>query len=401
MSQRVFVTGMGIMSSIGENVEETLKSLKASRSGIGPIHHLKTIHKDLFVAGEINRSLKDLRDLAGVQSDSFTRGTLLGMLAAKEALSSSGIDLTETTTTTGLISSTSVAGMSRTELYYKELFEKNDHIDCIDTHDCGDSTSRIAEYLGIHSFLTTISTACSSAANAIMLGARMIKSGQLGRVVAGGTDALSAFTLNGFNTLMILDKQWCSPFDEERRGLNLGEGAAYLVLESEEEVKRTGKKVLAELSGYGNANDAYHQTASSPEGLGATLSISKALKVAGLSPSEIDYINVHGTGTANNDLSEGIALINIFADSIPKFSSTKAFTGHTLAPAGSIEAVISILSMQQETIFPNLNFSKPMKEFNLIPVTELTEGVRLNHILSNSFGFGGNCSSLIFSKYGA
>jgi 3-oxoacyl-[acyl-carrier-protein] synthase II len=397
MSQKIYVTGIGIISSIGENVVETLASLQECRTGIGPIRHLQTLHKQEFVVGEINRSLKTLRDMAGVKSDSFTRGALLGMIAAREAVQSVSLpDLKSPRT--GLISSTSVAGMSRTELYYKELFEKKEHLDCIDTHDCGDSTERIADYLGISGFVTTISTACSSAANAIMLGARLIKSGRLDRVVVGGTDALSKFTLNGFNTLMILDKQWCSPFDEERRGLNLGEGAAYLLLESEEEVRRTGKPILAELRGYANANDAFHQTASSPEGIGATLSISKALTVAGMVPGDISYINAHGTGTANNDLSEGIALINIFGEHVPPFSSTKAFTGHTLAPAASIEAVISILSMQHKTIFPNLNYRQPMKEFNLVPVTQLAIGVTLNSVLSNSFGFGGNCSSLIFSS---
>jgi len=396
MSPKIYVTGTGIISALGDNVPETFRSLSELRSGVGPIRHLQTVHENEFVAGEVNKSLKALGGMLGVNNRAYTRGAMLGMIAAQEAVLSSGIgDINEVRT--GLVSSTSVAGMSLTELHYKELFEKTDHLSCIDSHDCGDSTVHIANLLGITCFMTTISTACSSAANAIMLGARLIKSGKLDRVVVGGTDALSKFTLNGFNTLMILDKQWCSPFDEERRGLNLGEGAAYLVLESEEEIKRTGKQPLAELRGYGNANDAYHQTASSPEGLGATLAISKALDTAGMKASEIDYINVHGTGTANNDLSEGTALLNIFGEQMPDFSSTKSYTGHTLAPAASIEAVISILSLQHQIIFPNLNFSKPMKEFNLVPVVKLKKGVHLNAILSNSFGFGGNCSSLIFS----
>ncbi len=400
MQTRVFITGSGIISAIGQNVDETLSSLRACRTGIRKIKHLQTVHRDEFVAGEIDLSLDELMHKLGVYSESYTRGSLLGMIAAREAVTSAGLkDINEART--GLISSTSVAGMTRTERYYKELFENTKHLGCIDTHDCGDSTLHIAADLGITCFITTISTACSSAANAIMLGARMIKSGKLDRVVVGGTDALSKFTLNGFHTLMILDREWCSPFDDQRRGLNLGEGAAYLVLESEAEVKRSGKPVLAELRGYGNANDAFHQTASSPEGFGATLAIRKALAVAAMEPSEVDYINAHGTGTPNNDLSEGTALIKVFGDRAPLFSSTKAYTGHTLAPAAGIEAVISLLSLKHNVVFPNLNYQNPMKEFSLVPVTGLLEGVKLDTILSNSFGFGGNCSSLIFSKASA
>jgi 3-oxoacyl-[acyl-carrier-protein] synthase-1 len=194
-------------------------------------------------------------------------------------------------------------------------------------------------------YLATVSTACSSSANAILLGTRLIKHGFLDRVVVGGTDALTLFTLNGFNSLMILDHDRCRPFDNTRNGLNLGEGAAYLVLESGDAAKKEGKKPLCEIKGYGNACDAYHQTASSPEGHGAFISMKHALDVAGLEPNDIAYINTHGTGTRNNDLSEGTAIQRLFGDNIPKCSSTKAFTGHTLGAAGAIEAVICVISL--------------------------------------------------------
>jgi 3-oxoacyl-(acyl-carrier-protein) synthase len=265
------------------------------------------------------------------------------------------------------------------------------------SHDPGDSSHKIADAIGLKGFVTTISTACSSAANAMMLGARMISSGVMDRVIVGGTDALSKFTINGFKTLMILSDEDNTPFDNHRKGLNLGEAAAYLVLESDEVIKKENKKVLAYLSGYGNANDAFHQTASSENGEGATLAMQKALKVSGLNPEDIDYINVHGTATGNNDLSEGRAIINVFGDKVPEFSSTKPYTGHTLAAAGAIEAVYSILALQNGVIFPNLNFKTPMAEFNLIPQISLKKK-EIRHVLSNSFGFGGNCSTLIFSK---
>jgi len=227
----------------------------------------------------------------------------------------------------------------------------------------------------------------------------MIKNGLLDRVVAGGIESLTRYHMNGFNTLMILDKEPCKPFDDNRRGLNLGEGAAFLVLESEELVKKSGKKVLAELTGYGNSCEAFHQTASTPEGKGAYAAMKEALDRSGLKATDIDYVNAHGTGTDNNDLSEGRAIEKLFGDNIPKVSSTKAYTGHTTSAAGGVEAVLSVLAIQNNMVFPNLNFETQMKELNFRPVTELLEGVKVDHVLSNSFGFGGNNSALIFSRY--
>ncbi len=385
-----------MISAIGNNVPESFASLSNSKTGIGKINHLTTRYKDEFLAGEIKLSNQQLADMVGDHNPALNRNSYIAMIAAKEAVINSGID-TKDGMRTGVISSTTVAGMSKTELYYKELFENDEHLEVLDTHDCGDSTERIADYIGNVDYVTTISTACSSAANAIMLGSRMIKHGLLDRAVVGGVDALSKFTFNGFNTLMILDREWCKPFDENRKGLNLGEGAAFLVIEGEEALKKRGGKALAEIVGYANTNDAYHQTASSPEGYGATLAIRQALEMSGLKPSDIDYINMHGTGTPNNDLSESMATVAVFGDNVPKFSSTKAFTGHTLAAAASIEAVISVLSLQHNMIFPNLNFSTPIAEMNLVPETTLINAP-VNTVLSNSFGFGGNCSSLIFKK---
>ncbi|MFO0321018.1 MAG: beta-ketoacyl-[acyl-carrier-protein] synthase family protein [Bacteroidota bacterium] len=396
MSQRIYITGIGMISAIGNNVAESFLSLSHSKTGIGKINYLPTRYKDEFLAGEIKLSNTDLKDLVKDNSPDLNRNSYLAMLAAKEAVLHSGID-TKDGLRTGVISSTTVAGMGKTEMFYKEMFEKDDNLNVLDTHDCGDSTERIADYIGDVDYITTISTACSSAANAIMLGCRMIKHGLLDRAIVGGVDALSKFTFNGFNTLMILDKEWCKPFDENRKGLNLGEGAAFLVIEGENALIKRNGKALSEIIGYANANDAYHQTASSPEGYGATLAINQAITMSGLTPQDIDYINMHGTGTPNNDLSESIATKKVFGNQVPKFSSTKAFTGHTLAAAASIEAVISTLSLQHQLIFPNLNFKTPITETHLVPVTALLK-TPINSILSNSFGFGGNCSSLIFKK---
>ena len=396
MTGRVFVTGIGIICAIGKNVSETLASLQDSRPGISHISILETVHRGELPVGEIKLTNPELAARAGVTNlDMQTRTSLLGLIAASEALDNAGIDPKDKNYRTGVISASTVGGMDRTEIDYRNYHLGAPYNHFVLTHDCGYSTEMIATSLGFHDMVSTISTACSSSANSIMFGARLIRHGLLDRVVAGGTDALSKFTLNGFNTLMILDKQPCRPFDKSRVGLNLGEGAAFLVLESEEAL--AGRTPLCELSGYANANDAYHQTASSPDGYGPYLSMRQAMDVSGLNPGMIDYINAHGTGTDNNDLTEGIAIERIFGDKVPLVSSTKPFTGHTLGAAGAVEAVISILSIRSSNIFPNLNFREKMDELHFEPVREIRRNTPLRNVLSNSFGFGGNDSTLIFS----
>ncbi len=396
MTKGIAVTGMGIVSALGMGVERNLSALLAGQSGISYPTVLKTRHCHLPV-GEIKFTDEDLAaQLKLAANHTFTRGALLGCLAAREALDQAGISENELSPV-GFISATSVGGMDSTEKYFNSFEKEETHRKFIQAQHPGFTTGRIKNFLGTGGFTTTISTACSSSANAIMLGARMIKAGQLKRVVVGGTDPLSKFTLNGFNSLKILSSQACMPFDEHRSGLNLGEGAAYLVLEADDCLG--DKKILGRVTGYGNANDAFHQTASSETGEGAFLAMQKAINGAGISNVQIDYINAHGTATQNNDLSEGRALIRIFEDSLPPLNSTKAYTGHTLAAAGAVEAVFSLLSLQQQTIFSCLNFRDPMAETGIKPVTGLTNK-NLKHILSNSFGFGGNCTSLIFSNNG-
>ena len=398
MSKGVAITGMGIISAIGNNVAENYDALINERKGITRVDNVETIQRDEIMVGEGKFTNNEfIAQLNLPPENNYSRTAMLGVIAAKEAIASAGItDIKKYKT--GIVSGTSVGGMDMTEKYYYEYLTDKETQKYIESHHAGDSTQKIAEQLGLEeSLVTTISTACSSAANAIMLGARLIKSGKLDRVVVGGADCLSKFTINGFKTLMILSDTFNTPFDENRKGLNLGEAAAFLVLESDTVVKAENKKVLAYVKGYGNANDAFHQTASSDNGDGATLAMEKALNVADLKPMEIDYINAHGTATGNNDLSEGRAILRIFGEEMPEFSSTKAYTGHTLAAAGAIEAVYSVLALQNNIIFPNLNFKTPMKEFSMVPQTELKKK-ELNTVLSNSLGFGGNCSTVIFSK---
>ena len=307
----------------------------------------------------------------------------MGILALREALTEAGLpDLTGIP----LISGTTVGGMDKTEQTFPAYSP---------LHDCGASTDAIAAHFGGAPFATTLSTACSSAANAVIFGANLIRSGQADIVAVGGSESLSDFHLHGFGSLMILDTAPCRPFDATRAGLNLGEGAAFLILESDASVRRRGAASLAVLSGFGNACDAFHQTASSENGEGAFLAMQKALRMAGLRPEDIDYVNAHGTGTPNNDASESAALRRVFGDALPPISSTKAFTGHTTSASGSIEAVFCLLALREGFIPAQLNWTTADPAC-IVP--SLGGPASLKHILCNAFGFGGNDSSLLISR---
>jgi 3-oxoacyl-[acyl-carrier-protein] synthase-1 len=393
---------MGMITAIGGTVAANLDSLLQQQSGLGFTRFIDTIYKEVLPVAEVKYSNEELAQMAGVPGrPEYTRTTLLGLVAIQEALQQAGIhDLQQEPL--GFINASTVGGMCDTEKVYFDIIDpakEGAFLRYIDTLDCADCTQRIADRIGITGYITTISTACSSSANALMYGARLIKQGLAHRVICGGTEALTGFTINGFNSLKNIDKQACRPFDHNRNGLNLGEGAAYLVLESETLVRQNGTRVLAELSGYCNSNEAFHPTAPSPEGDGAYAAMKEALAMSGRSIGQVQYINVHGTATWPNDLSEGRALERLFGNQVPPFSSTKPFTGHALAAAGAIEAIYSVLAIQHQLVFPNLNFSEKMEELSIVPETRLLEGQAVETVISNSFGFGGNNASLVISKY--
>ena len=400
----IAITGEGIVSAIGLNKQEVLQALQEGRTGIGEMKYLQSIHHELPV-GEVDLSNEQMKKMLGIPSEQMmSRTSLLGMLAIDQALKEAYVDVESLRARKAdgkplrivLVSGTTVGGMDITELCFDQL-EKQKSVEFLQHHDCGNSTRLMADHFGIFDEVATLSTACSSAANAIMLGARLLKAGEADLVVAGGTEALSRFHLNGFNSLMILDHESCRPFDTTRAGLNLGEGAAFLVLESEEMAQQRKITPHAYLTGYGNACDAFHQTASSENGEGAYLAMTEALAMAHLSAKDIQYVNAHGTGTPNNDQSESVSLKRVFGDEMPMVSSTKSFTGHTTSASGSIETVICILAMQHHFVPANLGWKNPM-ENGILP-TMGAQNLDLENVLCNSFGFGGNDSSLVISLH--
>jgi len=398
MSSTVYVAGLGVISAIGNNVEEHLKSFEHEEAGMGDISMLDTIHKKKLPVAEVKLDNEHLASITGLPGD-MSRTAMLSLVAAREALADAAIPELSSFRT-GFVSANTVGGMDRSEHFFVDFIEDDSKgkLRNVYDHECGSMTEIVADQLGIRDFLTTVSTACSSSANAIFYGARLIKNDMLDVVIAGGADALTKFTLNGFNTLMILDKAFCKPFDEHREGLNLGEGAGYMVLISEKVAKTLNKQPYCKLSGYNNSNDAYHQTASSPDGTGSYLAMKGALEKGGLKPADIDYINLHGTGTPNNDSAEGTSIKRLFDPEYPPMSSTKSFTGHTLGASGGIEAVFSVLAIKHGIVYPNLRFETRMDELPFEPEKRFLKDQHIRNVMSNSFGFGGNCTSLIFSE---
>ncbi len=391
MKKRILITGTGVVSAIGNNCRECLDALQEGRSGISSVEYLKTDHKE-YPVGEVKMSNEEIARLLGISGErTYSRTALLGILAVREALAAARLNEQGL----ALISGTTVAGMDMTEEAYPDRLSRA----VLGGHDCGSNTNLIADHFGCFDFTSTVSTACSSALNAVIYGARLIEAGLRDIVVVGGTEALSRFHLNGFKSLMILDEAPCRPFDATRAGLNLGEGAAYLVLESEPSAEKRGVRPMGELRGTGNACDAFHQTASSPEGEGAFRAMAEALKEAGLAPSEIQYVNAHGTGTPNNDASETAALRRIFGQEMPPVSSTKGLTGHTTSASGSIEAVFCLLALRHQFIPRNHGFAAADAEC-LAPYVGGPFGRPLRNVLCNSFGFGGNDSSIVIGAYG-
>lgn len=391
---RILVTGIGIISAIGNTANENRISLINKVSGISALSLFNTRYAGLRPCGEIKAETEQLKSKLNAFEKGVTRSSLLGLHAFNEAVADAKLSFQQLRQQgTALIGASTVGGMCLTDELYHDANKEEDGSEYLSSYDCASVNLYLQERYKIGGIINTINTACSSSANAIMYGARLLKQGYADIAIVGGTDSLAKFTINGFNALHILSPDRCTPFDRNRKGLNLGEAAAFLVLEKEENAK--GKTVYAELTGYGNSNDAYHPSSLSDEGDGPYLAMQEALSVAGIDATAISFINAHGTATENNDAVESQAMLRLFQQ-VPPFASTKGNTGHTLGAAGAIEAVYSVLNLSYQEVYPNLNFLQPMENNGLTPVLEYKK-TPLKHVMSNSFGFGGNCSSLIFS----
>ena len=391
---RIVVTGMGIISAIGDSVSASRRALMDGKCGIGQLEFFESKYAGLLPCAEIKIDNEILKKKLNAQQAGLTRTDLLALHAIEEAILDADLSRDMLCTSdTALIGATTVGGMCLTDELYHDSNRPDNGSAYLSAYDCGSAFLFLQDRFQIGGIINTINTACSSSANAIMYGARLIQCGLAKRAIVGGTDSLAKFTINGFNALRILSSEICRPFDQNRRGLNLGEGAAFLVLE--DQALASQKKTYAELLSFCNTNDAFHPSSLSENGEGPFLAMTGALEMAGLAPGDIDFINAHGTGTENNDESESRAMRRVFGQP-PAFASTKSNTGHSLGAAGAMEAIFSVLNLWHQEIYPSLHFSEAIAATGLVPVTAY-RSTPVRQVMSNSFGFGGNCSSLIFT----
>jgi len=366
---------MGIISALGQGVGRHVDALKKNYSGIKPLTLFNPSPGNLFPAGQI----PDFKQTLNVP-----RTHELAFLAAQEALSTTHV------VPDAIILGTTTGGMPLTE----ELLKRNEKdADQYKYH----STSSIAEFIAgvlcCKGLVLTITTACSSGAVAIDLAYELLSCGEANCVLAGGTDALCRLTYYGFNSLQLIAPSGARPFDRDRSGMTVAEGSAMLILEASEWPL---DNAIAELLGGGLSCDAYHPSAPHPEGKGALAAMKEALQNAGISPSDVDYVNLHGTGTPDNDLAEAKAIHSVFGKTIPPMSSVKGATGHSLGASGAIESVICAAAIRDRLIPANTGCLNPDPTLNLKPVLALLEQ-KVETVLSNSFGFGGNNACLVLA----
>jgi len=397
--KRVAITGMGIFCSVGKNMEEFLQSLKSGRSGIGPISLFDTSKYPSKIGAEI-RDYQPKEFFGKKELKRLSRTDQFALIAAAEAVRNSGLN-SYGSEEVGVCLGAGAGGMFEAEAYHREILLKGkSRPSLVLPFIPSFTTTRVVDQFRFSGPIATITTACSSSATSIGYGADLIRNGQARAVLCGGSDALSELTFGGFNSLKAMDPSPCKPFDKKRAGMNLGEGAAILVLESLEEALKRGVKVYAEFLGYGIGGEAYHITAPEPTGAAEARIMGEALEEGGIMPSEVDYINAHGTGTPLNDKVETLSIKKVFGEraySIP-VSSIKSMVGHCLGSAGAIEAVASLLSIVNEFVPPTVNHLESDKDCNLDYVPGKSREKEVKVVLSNSFAFGGNCTTLVFGK---
>lgn len=393
----IFITGFGCVSPIGLNAAENRISLQTGRDGLDKSIYLQSRYASLKDFGEIKsdtgtlRNELQLNDIAGL-----TRTDILAFKAFREAVENARLAPDEISSReTAFISASTVGGMCLTDELYKDANFLSTGSEFVHSYSCAAHTMQIARFYGMKGFTNTINTACSSSSNAIMMGMRLIRSGRINRAIVGGTESLAKYTVNGFNSLQILSNSKCKPFDINRDGLNLGEASAYLVLEAEGICRN--KQHYGRAVGAGNSNDAFHPSSLSENATGVIHCMERAIRDANILPGSISYVNAHGTGTPNNDQVELTGFANIFSR-IPPFSSTKSYTGHALGASGALEAIFSILSLNHGELYPNLHTENPIQENCGSLITQYTPNTAVNCVMSNSYGFGGNCTSLLFAK---
>jgi 3-oxoacyl-[acyl-carrier-protein] synthase II len=398
--KRVAITGIGVFCAIGKNVEEFCQSLKNGRTGIGEVTLFDTSKYPCKIGAEI-RDYRPEKFFKKKELTRLSRADQFALIASGEAAKASGIHY-YSSDKVGVCLGAGAGGMFEAETYHREILLKGkSRPSLLWPFIPNYTTDRVAERFGFSGPKFTVTTACSSSATAIGYGADLIRSGTSKVILCGGSEALSELTFGGFNSLKVMDPSPCKPFDRKRAGMSLGEGAGIIILEDFNEAVKRGAKIYAEFLGYGIGGEAYHITAPEPTGTREAQIMREAIEEGGIVASDVNYINAHGTGTPLNDKVETLSIKSVFEEkaySIP-VSSIKSMVGHCLGSAGAIEAVASILSMVYRFVPPTVNYEERDEDCDLDYVPRKSREVKVKVVLSNSFAFGGNCTTLVFGKY--
>ena len=388
LDTRIAVTGAGIVCSIGRNKDEVWQSIADARAGIGKLTRFPGETFPTDIAAEVTAELPKSRRLS--------RTDLLAVMAAKEAIEQAAPPLERAIVSTG----TSTGGLLEGEDYYFRRIVRGRRrapVSLVLQQPTSGPSDAVARTFNLGGGVISNATACASAGAAIGMAADLLRSRHADVAIAGGSDALCRLTYSGFNVLQAVDPEPCAPFDASRKGITLGEGAGYLVLERWDDAVARGATILAEHCGYGASCDAHHPTAPAEDGRGAEAAMRGALAEARIDASSIDYVNAHGTGTTLNDSAETKAIVSSLGMGVP-VSSSKSYFGHTLGASGAVEAVVSVLALQHQTAPPTLRLRERAADCTLDYIPGTPRAMPMENILSNTFGFGGSNVSLLFRR---
>ena len=396
-NRRVAVVGLGSVSPLGIGLAETLASLEAARDCVSPVSRFNVERCRCKTAGQVP-SARIQSGKGNADKHALHPASHMMIRAVGEALEQDSAFRPELT-----VIGTTSGGMSFGEQYYRALIGQGALRQAprwIANYSPQKPVIDAIEAFGLESPCQIIANACASGTNAIGHAFQCIRFGRYTSALAGGYDALCELVFVGFDSLQAATPDKCRPFDADRTGMVLGEGAAVLALEDWEQAQRRGARIVAEITGYGLSTDNHHLTQPNPSGIGPRAAMEQALHAAGLTPDKIDYINAHGTATRFNDAAEAKAIRDLFPSSVP-VSSTKSMMGHSLGAAGAIEAVVCILAMQHGFLPPNINFDRADTETNLNIVANETRYQPVRSAISNSFGFGGTNASIVLQQPGS
>jgi len=411
LNKRVVVTGIGAITPVGIGKDEFWQSLLAGKSGIGPITRFDASEYTTRIAGEVN-DFEPAKYIDKKEAKRMDRCTQFAVAATRMAFEDSGMDLDKTDRTrVGVVVGTGIGGIDTLHDQYKTLFDKGPgrispfFVPMMIANMAAGQTSIT---FGLQGPSTCVVTACATGTNSIGDAFKIIQRGDADVMVAGGTEAcISPAAVAGFCAMKAMStrndepQRASRPFEKERNGFVMGEGSGIVILESLEHALARGAHIYAEVAGYGFNADAYHITAPAPEGVQAAKCMEMAIKDAGMLPSDVSYINAHGTSTPLNDKNESLAIKSLFGDHAYKLtvSSIKSMTGHLLGAAGGIEAIASVLSVANDIVPPTINYETPDGDLDLDYVPNEARKQVVNVAISNSFGFGGHNATILVKKY--